>query len=137
MTDELLRATVTQRGVIFGPDEDILVPRRASDGGWELPGGRVGRSEDAVEGLRREIDEETAIDPDVVTPVETLVWRNESDDGRFAVYYYCRTSDRAVTLSPEHDDYTWGPVGEVRSRLSEPQQAAVDAASRHHDETPL
>jgi 8-oxo-dGTP pyrophosphatase MutT (NUDIX family) len=73
ITDELLRATVTQRGVVFAPNDDILVVQRATDGGWELPGGRVDRHETAHAGLQREIDEETALLPDVVTPVHTFV----------------------------------------------------------------
>ena len=134
MTDEPLRATVTQRGVVFAPDDEILIVRRATDGEWELPGGRVDRNETATAGLRRELIEETALDPTIVTPVHTLVWQNEAGNGRFAVYYYCRTSQRSVSLSSEHDAYQWNPVDEVRSQLSDPQQTAVDEALIHHRE---
>ncbi|GAA0218738.1 NUDIX domain-containing protein [Halobaculum roseum] len=47
MTDEPLQATVTQRGVVFAPTDQVLIVRRATDGGWELPGGRVDRGERA------------------------------------------------------------------------------------------
>jgi len=132
MTGELLRATITQRAVLFAPDDEILLVQRATDGGWELPGGRVDRHEDSIEGLRREIKEETSLSPAVVTPVHTLVWRNDANDGRFAVYYYCRASDRDVSLSAEHDTYEWGPAGVLHSRLSEPQQTAVELATSEH-----
>ncbi|WP_154018079.1 NUDIX domain-containing protein, partial [Halorubrum sp. AJ67] len=72
MTDTPLRATVTQRGVVVTPDEHVLVVQRASDGGWELPGGRVDRREDATAGLVRELREETSLDPEVVAPVDTV-----------------------------------------------------------------
>ena len=73
MTDEPLRATVTQRGVVFAPDDEILIVRRATDGEWELPGGRVDRNETATASLRRELIEETTLDPTTVTPVYTLI----------------------------------------------------------------
>ncbi|MDL0118818.1 NUDIX hydrolase [Halobacterium salinarum] len=132
MTDEPLRATVTQRGVVFAPNDDILVVQRATDGGWELPGGRVDRNEDAVAGLQRELSEETGLTPDVVTPVHTLVWHNNDGNGRFGVYYYCRSRQRSVSLSTEHDDYAWEPARDARTRLSTPQQTAVDTATQTH-----
>lgn len=132
MTDTPLRATVTQRGVVVTPDDHVLVVKRASDGGWELPGGRLDRGEDAVNGLERELREETSLEPEVVAPVHTLAWVNDEGNGRFAAYYYCRAPRRQVSLSAEHGDADWRPILAVGSRLSDPQTAAVDAAVTHH-----
>lgn len=132
MTETPLRATVTQRGVIVTPDEHVLIVQRASDGGWELPGGRLDRREDAVEGLARELREETSLDPEIVAPVDTVAWVNDDGRGRFGVYYYCRGTQRSVSLSPEHDEAEWQPVHAVGSRLSEPQTAAVEASTARH-----
>lgn len=76
MTQTPLRATVTQRGVVVTPDEHVLIVKRASDGDWELPGGRLDRQENAIEGLTREIREETSLTPEIVAPVETVAWVN-------------------------------------------------------------
>ena len=132
MTDTPLQATVTQRGVVVTPDEQILVVQRAADGGWELPGGRLDRQEDAVEGLARELREETALTPEIVAPVDTVAWVNDDGNGRFGVYYYCRGARQTVSLSPEHDATEWEPVQAATSRLSAPQTAAVEAAATHH-----
>jgi 8-oxo-dGTP pyrophosphatase MutT (NUDIX family) len=132
MTERPLEATVTQRGVLFAPDGLILTVRRATDGGWELPGGRLASEEDATVGLHREILEETDLEPTIYRPVHATSWRNDADDGRFAVYYYCHVSSRAVSLSEEHDDFAWGPPREVQARLSETQTTAVDAAVTVH-----
>ncbi|ELZ39190.1 ADP-ribose pyrophosphatase [Halorubrum californiense DSM 19288] len=132
MTDTPLRATVTQRGVVVTPDEHVLIVQRASDGAWELPGGRLDRSEDATVGLVRELREETSLNPEVVEPVDTVTWVNDDGNGRFAVYYYCRGSRRTVSLSPEHDAAAWQPARAAAERLSDPQTAAVEAAVTHH-----
>lgn len=133
MTEKLLRATVTQRGVVFGPGDEVLVLQRTSDGGWELPGGRVGQDERAIRGLRRELVEETSLSPEIVTPVHTLVWRNDENKGRFAVYYYCRSSTRTVSLSSEHATFEWKSLNAIPEYLSTPQQTAVELAAEEHE----
>ncbi|QLH76910.1 NUDIX hydrolase [Halosimplex rubrum] len=125
MTEEPLQATISLRGVIFDAKNAVLVVKRTSDGGWELPGGRLDTHEDCVAGLKREIREETDLDPTVKEPVHSVSWRNSSDNGRFAVYYRCHSADRAVSLSDEHTDYEWLPRGAARDRLSEPQERGV------------
>ena len=132
MTDTPLQATVTQRGVVVTPDEQILIVQRTSDGGWELPGGRLDRQEDAVEGLARELREETALTPEIVAPVDTVAWVNDDGNGRFGVYYYCREARQSVSLSAEHAAAEWKTVQAASSRLSAPQTAAVEAAATHH-----
>jgi len=125
MTERPLRATVSQRGVVFAPNDDVLLVRRRTDGGWELPGGRLDRDEDARAGVRREIVEETGLDPDLGHPVHAVSWLNDAEDGRFAVYYHCRTEDRSVSLSHEHTEFEWRSPAAAHDRLSDTQGRAV------------
>lgn len=125
MTETLLEATVSVRGVVVTPRDETLVVERSSDGEWELPGGRLGQQEDVVPALRREMDEETSLEVEVGDTVHANAWRNDDDDGRFAVYYRCRTDEREVQLSEEHDDYRWVPYAEAQRLLPEPQATAV------------
>lgn len=129
MTDSPLQATVSLRGVILTPTGKLLIVRRASDSGWELPGGRLGAHEDTIPGLRREIEEETGLDIGVDDPLHSVSWRNDADRGRFAVYYRCRTETTDVTLSDEHTAANWVTPDRATSRLSEPQTRAVQKAS--------
>ncbi|WP_135301895.1 NUDIX hydrolase [Haloarcula amylovorans] len=128
MDEQFLKATVSVRGVICTPDEQILTVRRASDGGWELPGGRMNRNEDVTDCLRREINEETALSVTVHQPVHVVSWQNDTDDGRLAVYYHCTATSAEVTLSQEHTDSAWVSETTARERLSDPQETALGRA---------
>lgn len=125
MTDDPLHATVSQRAVLFGPTNEVLVMRRASDGGWELPGGRLDVGESTVEGLCREVREETGLAAEVRRPIHTVSWRNDRGNGRFGVYYYCTAEDHSVSLSHEHTDYEWLAASTAAERLSDTQGEAV------------
>ncbi len=142
MTDVHLEATISLRGVVFTAHGDVLVLRRGTDGGWELPGGRLAPDEDAVEGIHREIVEETGIDARVGRPVHAVSWRNAADEGRFAVYYWCEPNGQRidpdggtdpVALSHEHTDHAWLPPETAVDRLSTPQERAVSAATEVYD----
>jgi 8-oxo-dGTP diphosphatase len=129
MTDRPLNATISLRGVVFGPDGDLLLVRRASDGEWELPGGRLEPDEDTLPGLRREIAEETALDVAVDEPVHTVAWRNGDDQGRFGVYYRCTATERTVSLSAEHTAAEWTTPTTAVARLSNAQARGVERAT--------
>lgn len=133
MTDEPLRATISLRGVVFRPDERVLILKRATDGGWELPGGRIDEGESVEVGVCREITEETGLDVTVDEPVYSLTWRNDDGHGRFAVYYRCEATEYDVSVSPEHDEFTWARLPAARNRLSDPQGTAVDRAWDGHE----
>jgi 8-oxo-dGTP pyrophosphatase MutT (NUDIX family) len=120
---------VSLRGVLFTPDGELLVVRRTSDGGWELPGGRLGAHEDATEGVHREIEEETGLDARVRRPVHAVSWRNDADNGRFGVYYHCEVRRRTVSLSREHTEFDWVSPSEATDRLSDVQGEAVSRAT--------
>ena len=128
MTDVHLEATVSLRGVVFAPRGDVLVVQRAS--------------EDAVEGVHREIVEETGLDTDVGRPVHATSWRNAADKGRFAVYYWCVPDGQGidlgsgadpVALSHEHVDHAWLPPERALERLTGPQEHAVSVAMEVYD----
>ncbi len=128
MTETHLNATVSLRAVLFTVSDDVLLVRRASDGGWELPGGRLNAGEDTLEGLRREIDEETNLNPEIDRPVHTTAWENDDDNGRFATYYRGYVEACAVELSPEHTGHRWADPARALETLSGPQRRALERA---------
>lgn len=130
VTDEHLQATVSARGVIVEPGGQILVLQRATDGQWELPGGRLAPGEATVQGLQREITEETTLAVDMVDILSANSWINDDEEGRFAVHYECSISNRDVETSSEHTNFRWIAPTDAHSMLCEPQTVAVHAATR-------
>ena len=129
MTDALLCATVSVRGVIHNADGHILVVQRSTDQDWELPGGRLSRGESPRQGLRREIHEETGLDVEIAEIVKANSWVNTADEGRFAVHYNCKKTEDNIDLSDEHVDSEWLPPTKAQQRLCDPQSTAVEIAT--------
>lgn len=125
MDEQFLKATISIRGAVCRPDGRVLIVRRSSDDGWELPGGRIHRTEAVTDCLRRELREETALAVTVRRPVEATSWQNAAGKGRFAVYYHCTTESSEVSLSDEHTGFQWVSKATASRQLSEPQTAAA------------
>jgi len=128
MADEHLHATVSVRGIVIEPRGRILVLQRAADSEWELPGGRLAPGEPTIDGLHREITEETGLPADIDDIVAANSWINTDEQGRFAVHYRCYAPHREIPLSDEHVDAQWITQADVDALLREPQVAAVRAA---------
>lgn len=128
MTDDLHCATVSVRGVVSGPDNTVLLLRRASDEQWELPGGRLASGEQPTVGLTRECREETGLSVEINALCGAHSWVNDAGQDRFAVYYACEVDTTAVTLSEEHRSAQWVSPAEAESLLSADQLTAVSVA---------
>ena len=130
MTAKPHQATISLRAVIENPrEETVLVVRRANDGNWELPGGRLSEAEPPTKGLKREVREETGQTIAVKEPVYTTAWQNDAGQDRFAVYYRCGMSVfRDVNLSHEHTDFAWLHPKHAIDRLQTPGETAIKQA---------
>jgi 8-oxo-dGTP diphosphatase len=88
--------------VIF--DGRVALIRRGNEprkGEWSIPGGKLELGETLVEGVRREVREETGLDVEVVGLIESLerVFRDEEGRVRFhyvILDYLCRASSSNV-----------------------------------------
>lgn len=129
MTDEHLQATVSVRGVVIEPRGQLLVLQRATDTEWELPGGRLSSNEAPLQGLHRELTEETALPVKIGEIVAANSWVNADNQDRFAVHYRCYAPQQQPTLSDEHSDAQWVDRADATDLLSESQTTAVQAAT--------
>ena len=95
---------VNQNAILKSETGDILILKR--EGKWMLPGGRMEEDETWLEGLQREIREETGIRSFVI---EKIISTDISDSGgTYIVTFLCKiTGNYEIKLSTEHQEYAW------------------------------
>jgi bis(5'-nucleosidyl)-tetraphosphatase len=81
-------------------------------GHWDFPKGNIENGEDEIQTVRREIQEETGIyDVEFFkgfrNKIEYHYRRNQRLIQKEVIFFLARTSRREVTLSHEHNAYTW------------------------------
>lgn len=75
---------------------------------WTLPGGKLEPADEPLAGIRREIMEETALKPEVLTPAGITRWSTRNSK-KLAIFYKARmpgTQPKAA-LSGEHQRAVW------------------------------
>lgn len=109
-------STVVRRSVYKegGPPcghEEILVLRRADNGKWNFPGGKLEPPETLAEAAAREVLEETGLE---VRPNRiATVFSNGTDDGSTFVFVMFEAPiiiwrlDFVVRINSEHTEYRW------------------------------
>jgi len=80
---------------------------------WGPPGGKLEINEDPIIGLKREVNEETGLEIEVVMPVTT--WFGSFNHKKiFAVDYLCKYKSGILKISSEHNSYKWLSLQELR-----------------------
>ena len=86
-------------------------------GTWGLPGGKIDKGENIIDGLYREIEEEMGDTPELikVIPIETFT----SDDYYFNYHTYLITIENEFipTLNDEHKGYAWVNINDYPKPL--------------------
>ncbi|HEY7340385.1 MAG TPA: NUDIX hydrolase [Ktedonobacterales bacterium] len=96
---------------IFNSRREFLIlrenpGRRKYD--WDLPGGTLEHEESPLDGLTREIYEETGLQIRLLTPACFLKWdRHESGHPILVAFYLSEPVSDEVTLSREHVAFRW------------------------------
>ena len=87
-------------------DKKLLILQHAS-GKWLLPGGRLNTGEKWIDGLLREIQEETSIrDVEIINILEVDNWTHK-DEPHYGVFFQGASKSNEVVLSDEHIDFIW------------------------------
>jgi 8-oxo-dGTP diphosphatase len=106
--------------MILTHDDKALFLKRASNDShpntWEFPGGGLEFGESPMDGVAREIEEETGINALFFYPFD--VTSEVSEDGlkhTIRIYYKCWILDpnQEVYLSGEHQDYKWVDMSKI------------------------
>lgn len=108
--------SVSVAGVIIDANGRALVVRRRDNGHWEPPGGVLEVDEPILNGLRREITEETGLDVEVGQL--TGVYKNMRR-AIIALVFRCNQRGGSLTPNPEVTEFRWMTPAELGHELDE------------------
>jgi 8-oxo-dGTP diphosphatase len=98
---------ITQDAIIINKKGEVLILLHKS-GKWLLPGGKINKGETWLEGLKREIKEETGIINFKIKKIMDVSSWLEPEIGYYVVTFLCSTSPNPeIVLSDEHQEYAW------------------------------
>jgi ADP-ribose pyrophosphatase YjhB (NUDIX family) len=87
-------------------DKFLLLKRTKPPIIWGPPGGRLHQNEDPLQGLYREVHEETQLTVNIIRPVTT--WFGEFRGTQLlSIDYLCTSEKDGILLSREHKDFKW------------------------------
>jgi 8-oxo-dGTP diphosphatase len=94
-------------------DGKILIIKRSSKedvykNEWDLPGGKLEFGEHPIDGLKREVKEETGLEIEVIKPIS--VWTFFKNDGKtqvIGITFLAKPISDEIKLSKEHVDSKW------------------------------
>lgn len=127
MTNAALHS-VSVAAVVVDDSGRALLVRRRDNGHWEPPGGILELGEDILQGLRREVAEETGLDIEV--GALTGVYKNMSR-GIVALVFRCRHAGGSLRMTGETAEARWVSRAEA-AELADPAYAVrvTDALDR-------
>jgi mutator protein MutT len=101
-------------------DEKYLIMRRpesnSSSGKWMFPGGRIEDGEAAGEAVKREMDEETGLNVNILRSGDSYI--DEGELGYWRIYpFLLESGSRAVQMNDEHDKYEWIESSQFEEKL--------------------
>lgn len=112
-----MKLFVGAKGFISRPDGKVLIVREGRGyqegtelGNWDVVGGRINNEELLLDGLHREIEEESGLQVSVnelIGITENFPVINGEAVHIIRVYYSCVTLNDTVVLSGDHDAFEW------------------------------
>lgn len=93
----------------------LLLQRNDGNNVWEIPGGKRENSEDIVDALKREVQEETGliINEYKLVYVSPIFENHPFLKSFLNIGYLCLVDNSDVVISDEHLDYKWVSVEEL------------------------
>lgn len=124
-SDQQITQRIAMKAVIVNDEGKVLILREAktysegtNTGRYGVPGGRLNPGEPFLDGLNREVMEETGLEVTVEQPLfvgERFPVIHEVPNQIVMVYFVCRAKSTQVELSDEHDDYQWVSPAEAEA----------------------
>lgn len=116
-TNTPITQRIAMKALIVNDEGQVLILREATTydegtntGRYHLPGGRLNPGEPYLDGLNREVMEETGLTVSVERPLYVGEWfpviKGVSNQ-IVAVFFVCKATGGEVRLSDEHDNFEW------------------------------
>jgi len=119
----MTKLSIAAKAVIIKDGKALVITRSSEEMGngefddievLDLPGGLIETGERVEEGLHREVMEEVGIEVSIIKPL-MVSDHFGSDLHIVGILYLCKYKSGDVRLGPEHDEYYWVNVDELRS----------------------
>lgn len=131
-----MNTKVIQKAVIFHGNEMLMLRRSQTDVRrplqWDLPGGMLEEKEELLEGVKREILEETGLEIEDPLPFYSVTklrsWTDEEGDHTdnvVYIFYRGEANSKDVKLSNEHDKFQWSELDSAINEFEYPLQQEV------------
>jgi len=138
MSDGPITLRVAAKALLLNDEGKLLILREAATyqdgtnvGKYHVPGGRIEEGEAFLDGLHREIREETGLEAEVLYPVHVDEWRpviRGSMQQIVGVFMLCQAKTTDVKVGDEHDEFVWVEPGKAASYALLPAEAAAITA---------
>ena len=101
-----MKAKIGEYAIISNSKKQILIMQLNNpEHTWHFPGGRLNIGDEAVEGLRREVKEETGLNIFDIEPIHTQIFTEEK---KYGVFFTAKTTEPIdIKISFEHRDFRW------------------------------
>lgn len=119
--------SVSVAAVVVDEAGRALLVRRQDNGHWEPPGGVLEPDETIIDGLRREVAEETGLD--VSIGELTGVYKNMTR-AIVALVFRCRIQAGSLRTNDEVSEFRWMSLDEVSAEMDEAYAVRVVDALR-------
>lgn len=103
---------VSQKALVINSNNKILAIKRsptapANPNSWDLPGGDLDFGEQPSSGILREIKEETNLEVENLTLLDTEGHINDKGEFWVTIAYTAKSKTENVNLSFEHSEFEW------------------------------
>ncbi|MBN1503072.1 NUDIX domain-containing protein [Candidatus Woesearchaeota archaeon] len=87
---------------------------------WDIPGGRLNFGEEPIEGLKREVYEETGLEINSIRQIlDASTIHKDDNEQIIRITYLCTVKNHQTKLSDEHTEFLWVEPEKIDFKLKD------------------